>query len=103
MAALHGYSCRSDCCYAAHNALRSDGVHERRTHHNRYPSHDNDDHIGGAERLLPSDNRRGGLARGCGVSEDVTDRHSLSVASACGRLGLGWMRTREFLEYCRVL
>ena len=38
----------------------------------------------------------------CVVSEDVTDRHSLSVASACGRLGLDWVRTREFLEYCGV-
>lgn len=35
----------------------------------------------------------------CVVSEDVTDRHNLSVASACDRLGLDWMRTRGFLEY----
>ncbi len=35
----------------------------------------------------------------CVVSEDFVDRDGLSVASACGRLGLDWMRTREFLEH----
>ncbi len=36
----------------------------------------------------------------CIVTEDTGDKDShISVASACGRLGLGWMRTREFLEH----
>ena len=35
----------------------------------------------------------------CVVSEDFVDRDGLSVASACGRLGLDWRRTREFLEH----
>lgn len=38
----------------------------------------------------------------CVVSEDFVDRDGLSVASACGRLGLDWMRTRGFLEYYGV-
>ena len=36
----------------------------------------------------------------CIVTEDIVDRGSrISIASACGRLGLDWRRTREFLEH----
>ena len=39
----------------------------------------------------------------CIVIEDTVDRDShISIASACKRLGLDWVRTREFLENCGV-
>lgn len=36
------------------------------------------------------------------VTEDVTDGHRLSMATACERLGLAWVRTRGFLEGCGI-
>lgn len=38
----------------------------------------------------------------CIVTEDVVDRHRLSMATACGRLGLAWVRTKGFLEECGI-
>lgn len=36
------------------------------------------------------------------VTEDVADGHRLSMATACGRLGLAWVRTKGFLEECGI-
>lgn len=38
----------------------------------------------------------------CVVAEDFVDRYRLSLATACRRLGLAWIPTREFLEGCGI-
>ena len=38
----------------------------------------------------------------CIVAEDFVDRHRLSMATACRRLGLAWTSTRPFLEGCGI-
>ena len=38
----------------------------------------------------------------CIVTEDVVDRTSISIATACGRLDLDWCGVRTFLDHCGI-
>ena len=38
----------------------------------------------------------------CIVTEDIVDRHRISIATACSRLGLDWCSTRDFLGHCGI-
>lgn len=38
----------------------------------------------------------------CIVTEDIVDRHRISIATACSRLGLDWCSTRDFLGHCEI-
>ena len=38
----------------------------------------------------------------CVVTEDIVDRTSISIATACDRLTIDWCRMRTFLGHCRI-
>ncbi len=38
----------------------------------------------------------------CVVTEDVVDRTSISIATACGRLRIPWRPMRTFLQHCGI-
>ena len=38
----------------------------------------------------------------CIVTQDTVDRNSLSIATACRRLGLEWRGVRSFFEHCEI-